>query len=71
MKIIHYAYEADLHCVGCTVARFGQYNPGGDCDENGLKYSNQDDEGNAINPVFETDEGTPWLAVCGTCGGKL
>jgi hypothetical protein len=72
MRIMCYSYEADLHCISCTVARFGGVLPCAlGADENGVPYDVTDNEGNAIHPVFETDEGTPWLTVCGACSGEL
>jgi hypothetical protein len=71
MDIIAYTYEADYHCTYCTIARFGQ-EPG----RSWATESATDNEGNAVHPVFGTDEwcgmnteesGT-FVLACGTCG---
>ena len=69
-KVIAYTYEADTHCVDCTVKRFGTA-------EDGYVEDAIDAEGNPVTPLFSTDE---WWAnalyagkrhealACGTCG---
>ena len=67
MNIIAYTFEADNHCIDCTVKRYGKhrsicihYVQGKTCtncrDSNGILYEQKDNEGNLINPVFSTDE---------------
>jgi len=56
MRIIAYTYEADFHCVDCTLSRFGTYANLDQC---------EDSEGNSIHPVFSTDE--VYEPVCGDC----
>lgn len=76
MRVIGYSFEADMHCVECTLARnrerpFSLDDPlgfGKGCDENGLPYAATDSEGNAVHPVFSTDEGEE---CCGDCGASL
>lgn len=76
MRVIGYNYEADTHCVECTLKRFKaggfsltnplNHNPG--LDENGIDYRATDEQGNAVHPIFSTDEGD-WN--CGDCGECL
>lgn len=62
--IIGYTYEADVHCVACTVERFGE-EPG----RGWVREDAVDNEGNAVHPVFSWDvEQDEW---CGTCGEKI
>lgn len=58
MKIIAYAYEADLHCQECTLQRFG-------AELNGTATI-KDREGNEVHPIFDIDEQLEPL-VCGDC----
>ena len=65
--IIAYTYEADYHCIACTVKRFSddgkvhgteedraKFRP---CtDDNGIWYETTDSEGNLVHPVFVSDE---------------
>lgn len=79
MRITGYTFEADLHCVECTLARHNRkpfhlrpkdwpdYIPGKD--ENGLPYAAQDREGNLVHPVFSTDEMSG--NHCGDCGCEV
>lgn len=61
IRIIAYAYEADIHCPSCARARFG-VNPDSDSytpsesDSNYIPFNVKDNEGNTIHPVFSTDE---------------
>ena len=55
MRIIGYTYEADVHCVACTMLRFLD-------DPNAV-----DDEGNQVHPIFSTDEGSPDGDYCADC----
>ena len=68
MGIIAYAYEADTHCIACTVKRYqadgfnNQYGEkmlrsmGGAVDEHDVNLFAHDYEGNPIHPMFSTDE---------------
>jgi len=68
MEIIAYAYEADTHCIACTVKRYeadgfnNQYGEkmlrsmGGAVDEHDVNLFAHDYEGNPIHPMFSTDE---------------
>ena len=49
MRIIAYTYEADHHCIDCTVERF---------ESNGFngEYNVEDNEGNLIHSLYSTDE---------------
>jgi len=59
--IISYTYEADDHCIACTVKRYqangfdtlDNYN---DLDEHGVAMNAMDYEGNPVYPRFSTDE---------------
>jgi hypothetical protein len=55
--IVGYAYEADVHCVDCAVARFGSQQHWRDAVDN---------EGNPIHPIFAGDENAS-EEVCGDC----
>ena len=62
--IIAYTYEADFHCIDCTVKRFDYLRtPNRDyisfksmCDENRVHVNQLDNEGNYVHPLFSTDE---------------
>ena len=68
MGIIAYAYEADTHCIACTVKRYqadgfdNEYGEkmlrsmGGAVDEHDVNLFAHDYEGNPIHPMFSTDE---------------
>ena len=62
-SVIAYTYEADIHCIACTLKRhkatpfamnsplaYGSY--GSERDEHGLPYAATDCEGNPVHPVF-------------------
>lgn len=56
MKVIGYAFEADLHCEACTRDRF----PDPD--------NATDREGNPVSPLLDVSERfTPGDWVCGDC----
>lgn len=62
---IAYAYDADLHCAPCAVARFGA--------ESGrawVREDARDAEGNPIGAVAPWDS-VPCHSICGTCGEEL
>lgn len=62
---IAYTYEADVHCPGCAVRRFGH-------DENGFVPEDAvDGEGNPVGAVAPWDERDPAGAYCGTCHGEI
>jgi len=67
VNIIAYTYEADNHCIDCTVKRYGKhrsicihYVQGKPCtncrDSNGILYEQKDNEGNLVHPLFSIDE---------------
>ena len=67
MNIIAYTYEADNHCIDCTVKRYGKHRsicihyvqglPCTNCrDSNGILYEQKDSEGNLVHPLFSIDE---------------
>jgi len=71
MNIIAYTYEADTHCIGCTIKRFSDtgkvYGNENDIatfksatDENGIRFEIEDSEGNFVQPVFSIDE---WMEL--------
>ena len=74
--IIGYTYEADYHCIDCSVNRFGK---GVDLtdknrDSNGLLYDQTDSDGETLYPVFGDAEGyydpdtDKYIGVaCGDC----
>ena len=59
-EVIGYAYDADLHCVRCTGARF----------ENPDANDTTDSEGNPIGPIFLADEHDT-EPHCGDCHEPL
>ena len=72
--VIGYTFEADVHCVACTIDRFG-----------GLpEFGAVDSEGNEPHPVFADEYGdfvsevdndfggvTQYAPVCSDCGDEL
>lgn len=58
-KVVGYTYEADYHCIACTTARFPEPDEA------------TDNEGNAVYPVFDTDEAQPLGEYCGDCGDVI
>jgi len=69
VNIIAYTYEADYHCVDCTVKRYQSggfdkaspdypYYIGDEVDGQGVGLDSLDSEGNYAHPLFSTDE---WL----------
>ena len=77
MNIIAYRYEADFHCVGCTIKRFHwtKKNKGNSdgpslCNQYGISPNATDSEGNTVNPIFSDDCNeslTRVYLVCGDC----
>jgi hypothetical protein len=62
--IVGFTYDADVHCVECTAARFGAK----------LEDANDppvDSEGNELHPIFASDEGSPEGEVCADCGAEI
>jgi hypothetical protein len=68
MEVISYTYEADHHCIACTVKRYqadgfdNEYGEpmlrsmGGAVDYHGVNLFAHDYEGNPIHAMFSTDE---------------
>ena len=66
MRIIAYTYEADVHCIDCTVEKYHYSKqpwidwrfeiPHPASDTNGIHVGQQDSEGNLVHPLFSTDE---------------
>lgn len=67
MRIIAYSYEADHHCIHCTLQRYqsGNFDKappdyphyyGDGVDEHGIGYDSLDSEGNYVHPLFSIDE---------------
>jgi hypothetical protein len=66
MHIIAYAYEADVHCIDCTIEkyhyskqswidwRFKVSHPASD--RNGIHVNQLDRDGNFVHPVYAIDE---------------
>lgn len=75
IHLIGYSFEADIHCITCTLARHANRpfsNSSKRLDECGLPESAEDSEGNPIHPIFSTDEsGQDGGDFCGDCGEKL
>lgn len=66
---IAYTYDADVHCEGCSAARFGY-------DRHGF-ITGIDSEGNEVGAIAPWDEwwepsiDGPQTLVCGTCLGEI
>ena len=60
MRIVGFAYVADIHCMDCAREDFG---------EGIFNESLEDREGNPVHPIFEIDESA--LCHCGDCGERL
>ena len=58
--VVGYAYEADVHCLGCTEERFPNI-------YDDLRAPETDSEGNEISPIF-AGEGA--YSDCSCCEGK-
>ena len=83
MKILAYKYDADYHCIDCTVQKFKQpLAINLDIDENGIGMEIEDSEGNYVSPLFDTDEwyeldkfyvteNPKQILSCGTCHKKI
>jgi hypothetical protein len=67
MNIIAYTFEADYHCIPCTVKRFAYFHTGDvrfsnandksvRVDRYGIYTDQVDSEGNLVHPLFSTDE---------------
>jgi len=60
VNIIAYTYEADNHCIPCTVKRFAYFHTGkvrGEVvDWYGIYTDQVDSEGNLVHPLFSIDE---------------
>ena len=55
-EVVAYTYDADEHCLACTVKRFGDFS----------EVHAFDSEGNPVYPVFlDCAEGDTFY--CGTC----
>lgn len=58
-RVVGYTFEADYHCIACTTTRFPEPDEA------------IDREGNAVHPVFDTDEAQPLGEYCGDCGNEI
>ena len=75
MNIIAYTFEADYHCIPCTVKRFAYFHTGNVREEGvdwyGIYTDQVDSEGNLVHPLFSTDEwqnfNQPSVFEDGTC----
>lgn len=60
-RVLGCTYEADLHCVDCTLDKFGQE----------VFFERiEDNEGNEVRPVYEFEQ-IPFEACCGTCLAEI
>lgn len=57
-EVVGYAFDADLHCLECTNARFPN-----------MTESTEDSEGNTPTPIFLG--GTIESDICGDCFKNL
>jgi len=56
-SIIAYTYDADYHCIHCTIKQFRQNAEWSiDVDEHGIRQEIEDSEGNYVTPLFASDE---------------
>lgn len=61
---IAYTYDADTHCPGCALERFGT-------DDDGW-INGTDAEGNPVGAIAPWDEVDPASGIyCGTCGAEV
>ena len=70
-RITAYAFEADVHCPGCAVARFGRrlhHCADWPNDMHGVRLDAVDSDGSTPHPIFDTDEDQP--TYCRTCLGS-
>lgn len=78
--VIGYTYEADCHCIACTVKRHAaggfkvdlqhpHAQPGDDA--NGVPYAAQDREGNLVHPILADSEPGDAGDYCGECGDEI
>ncbi|WP_408953160.1 hypothetical protein [Lysobacter sp. Hz 25] len=76
MRILGYSYNATIVCPACARAdaEEGQIIPDGrirfEHDEHGLLDNLEDRHGDAVRPVFSTDEGAH-REICGSCFERL
>lgn len=70
-KVIGYTFEADIHCIACSVLRFSIEREYRVTDENCIRYDQKDCEGNNLHPIFNTDEAPINGYRCGDCGEEL
>jgi hypothetical protein len=75
-RIIAYTFSADVHCPGCTrhqaeVGLLKREPPlQRETDEHDIATDLVDREGNAVHPVFSTDD-REGLTHCGDCFAEL
>ena len=75
--VIAWGYDADYHCPGCAVARFGESDdsPGGLYPW--IPDTAEDSEGNIVAPIFAGSEwydytyDEPQALTCYDCGGII
>jgi hypothetical protein len=82
-SIIAYTYDADYHCIHCTIKQFRQNAEWSiDVDEHGIRQEIEDSEGNFVKPLFATDEWQEFdpsymqenpiqILECGTCHDEI
>jgi len=82
-SIIAYTYDADYHCIHCTIKQFRQNAEWSiDVDEHGIRQEIEDSEGNYVHPVFSSDEWQEFdpsymqenpiqILECGTCHDEI
>jgi len=81
-NILAYTYEADYHCVDCTRKRFfylyvepnrSIVTTNSETDENGILYTQTDNEGNPVHPLFsyEYEENPTQYLACGDCHDRI
>jgi hypothetical protein len=63
---IGYTYDADVHCPGCAIKRFGK-EPG----RPWVREDAVDSEGNPVHPIAPWDETAEGGEYCGTCHGQI
>ena len=61
MNIIAFTYDADIHCIDCTVKDFKEIM------RSDREDFYKDSEGNSIHPVFSYDECVEQDWSCGDC----
>ena len=70
MKVVGYKYDADTHCVDCTVKYIANAYNIDQVDVDDLD-DYEDSEGNDLHPILDTNEAGDTPTHCGDCGAFI